>query len=196
MEKVFSDHSFSVSVKLRSGLVSEDEVIAMTETLNCFPVKEIIYHPRLASQLFQGNVNDDLFKKVAGVSQIPVCYNGNLFSKSDYERRKELFPGVQNWMLGRGILMNPLLPGEINGTAYTAGERNQKLELFHAQLLEEYSAYLQGQGHLLMKMKLFWEYFSHSFPRQEKTWKIIRKCNRLDDYLTVTGKIFNRAETD
>ncbi len=172
-----------ISVKIRSGMKSEEEIRSITEVLNQYPLSEIIYHPRLATQLYKGSINEVLFNEITLKSKIPVSYNGDIFSKDDFEKKKMSLENVNNWMLGRGILMNPFLPAEIKGKDFLPGEKAVILESFHEQLIGAYSAVLSGPGHLLTRMKQHWEYFCHSFPEPGKTFKMIRKSNRMDDYL-------------
>ena len=110
--------------------------------------------------------------------------------------KRKAFPFVKNWMLGRGILMNPLLPEEIAGKTITFGDKMRRLESFYGQLLEAYSGYVSGTGHLLIKLKQFWEYFSHSFPQPAKTWKSIRKSHKFNDYQAATRLIFRTRDQD
>jgi tRNA-dihydrouridine synthase B len=191
LDSLCNNQKIRISVKLRSGLTSEDEIINLIDLLNSYPLSEIIYHPRIASQLYKGDVNESLFGKISGLSKHPVCYNGNVFSRNDFEKKKILFPGVQNWMLGRGILMNPFLTEEISGFVPSDQERAERFQVFHNQLVEKYSEVLSGPGHLLTRLKLQWEYLCHSFPEPEKTFKTIRKCNNLEDYLKRTGSVID-----
>ncbi len=185
-----------ISVKLRSGLKSEDEIYPVIEVLNQYPLTEIIYHPRLASQLYKGSINESLFRNIVSESVLPVSYNGDIFSVGDFERKKELPGKVSNWMIGRGFLMNPFLPAEINGEIILPSEKARILKIFHDELVDDYSKVLSGPGHLLMRMQQFWEFFSHSFPDQGKTYKMIRKCNTMNDYFNKTGVIFDRLKND
>jgi hypothetical protein len=61
---------------------------------------------------------------------------------------------------------------------------------FHDQLLEAYSARLEGSGHILMKMNQFWTYFSASFENPHKTMKMIKKAGSLLKYNAAVTEIF------
>jgi tRNA-dihydrouridine synthase len=56
-----------------------------------------------------------MFEYALGESKNPVCYNGDIKKKEDYELIAERFQETDSVMIGRGILSNPGLFGEIKG---------------------------------------------------------------------------------
>ncbi len=182
--------SMDVSVKIRSGLNDEAEIGAMVEVLNQFRLSEIIYHPRIASQLYKGEINSRMFEKIRLESGNKLVFNGDIFSQADFRQRRLQFPGTDTWMLGRGILMNPFLAEEINGQDTAIDEKFVRLQNFHNKLFEAYSEKLSGPGHVLTKMKQFWSYFSYSFRNQHKVFKLIKKSSGMEKYLSAVKKIF------
>jgi tRNA-dihydrouridine synthase len=179
------------SVKLRAGLKSEKEILLVILALNSFNFSEIIYHPRLASQLYKGTTLDDTVAGVLDLSAHPVVLNGDIFSPEIFNLRKQLFPSVESWMLGRGILMNPFLAEEIKGIITPAQEKLERLGQFHDSLFNSYAEKLSGSGHLLAKMGQFWEYFSYSFSSRHKVFKLIKKASSIEKYDLAVSRIFS-----
>ena len=94
-------------------------------------------------------------------------------------------------MLGRGVLANPALFGEIRGTQALTKER---LWEFHERLLADYSQEMSGERNVLFKMKELWFYLAWSFENSEKYEKKIRKAQHLRDYRLVVRQLFTELE--
>jgi tRNA-dihydrouridine synthase len=191
LEKCLSGQDIRFSVKLRSGLEQKEEIFPNIEVLNQFPLTEIIYHPRVARQLYKGSPDFEPVGKVIELSRHPVVLNGDIFSVESYLSLKNKFPAIRGVMLGRGILMNPFLAEEISGIATPADEKTGRLREFHQQLFDAYSRKLSGGGHLLVKMKTFWEYFSSSFGNSHKVYKLIKKAGSVNNYNEAVARIFS-----
>ncbi|MBN1820947.1 MAG: tRNA-dihydrouridine synthase family protein [Prolixibacteraceae bacterium] len=179
------------SVKLRSGLTNENEIIPIIEILNMFQFSEVIYHPRLASQLYKGDVNYNLAARIIELSKNKIALNGDIFSLKNYLEKKQHFPQIENWMLGRGILKNPFLAEEINGKQTEGNEKLKRLWNFHEELLQYYSQKLSGEGHILIKMKQLWQYFSFVFEEQHKVQKAVKKAGSIQNYQKAVSEIFS-----
>ncbi len=190
LSEFFNKTDMKLSVKFRSGLVSEKETEPLTGLFNSFSLTEIIFHPRVASQIYGGEINNELFQQVAQTCQHRVVYNGDLISESVFRKKQELFPATTDWMLGRGILMNPFLPAEISGIDFSPEEKQEKLEAFHQRVFDLYSEKMDNAGNVLNKMKQFWIYFSFVFPRQPKVFKIIKKTKDIAGLKMNVQKIF------
>ncbi len=178
------------SVKMRAGLINDADFRATLNTLNQFPLEEVIFHPRTASQMYSGKPNPVLFAEALSIVKHPLVYNGDLFSEADLQAIKILIPQQNSFMIGRGLLINPELPFQLKGGILEAKELRKKKKEFHDKLLEAYSARLEGSGHILMKMNQFWSYFSESFENPHKTMKLIKKSGSLLKYNAAVVEIF------
>ncbi len=105
-----------LSIKMRLGLNSPQEIFAIVPILNDFPLANITIHPRTGRQQYGGQVDLDTFEKVLPLIHHPVIYNGDICTLSDYHRLQQRFPQISDFMIGRGILFDPLLPLRIKGT--------------------------------------------------------------------------------
>jgi tRNA-dihydrouridine synthase len=84
--------SAKFSVKMRAGMSNDQEAKAIFEVINQFPIDELIFHPRTASQMYEGKANPQLFAEAISLVKHPVVYNGDLFSVSDFQELKTLLP--------------------------------------------------------------------------------------------------------
>ena len=187
----FDRMDVKVSIKLRSGLENENDILRVIKILNKFPLKEIIYHPRIAKQLYNGKINIDLFEEISALSSNQMVYNGDILTLSDFNKLKNKFPALDRWMLGRGLLMDPFLPEKIIDQTNEITNKKEKLWTFHEQLVTAYSSILQGDHQVLMKLLQFWAYFSFSFAPSHKAFKLIKKAKDLRKYNNVVERIFN-----
>lgn len=190
LQIAFDEFDVAFSVKMRLGLELTSEVFPVMEVINRFPISELIVHPRIGKQMYKGEVNIEQFSKVKALSVHPVVFNGDIRSANDIERIQQLVPEQNAWMIGRGVLMNPLLPLTLKNES--AEGRNEMLRLFHQKMLDDYAAILQGDGHLLQKMLGFWEYFSDSFTDSHKAFKRIKKASSLEKYHSAVKDIFDQ----
>ena len=187
----FDNLDAKISVKLRSGLDNEKDVLRVIKVLNKFPLKEIIYHPRIAKQLYKGKANIELFEEVNALSANPLVYNGDVNTLADYSALQNKFPKIDRWMLGRGLLMDPFLPEKIINKANEITNKTERLWKFHEQIFIAYSAILQDDSQVLMKLTQFWAYFSFSFAPSHKAFKLIKKAKDLRKYNNAVDRIFN-----
>ncbi len=91
----FQNFSINLSIKMRAGLNSADEIKNVIPVLNDFPVSEIILHPRIAKQLYSGIIDLEIFRITSEKLKHKLIYNGDIFSVADFERIKNLFPDIQ-----------------------------------------------------------------------------------------------------
>ncbi len=186
----FDKSNLKLSIKLRAGLNSPEEIETIIPVLNNFPLTEIIFHPRIAKQLYKGEIHTSAFQLATDNLKHKLVYNGDIFSLADFNKYEYNFPEIDDWMLGRGILMNPFLPAEIKNISILQDDKFEKLKEFHELVFKGYTETMDNTGNVLNKMKQFWSYFSYSFPNQKKAFKGIKKSKNMVDYNVATQKAF------
>lgn len=102
-----------LSVKMRLGLKSPDEIFNLIPVLNNYPLLNVTIHPRTGRQQYTGQVDLDTFSRALPLLHHKVIYNGDICTPADYRRISQRFPSIQEFMIGRGILYDPLLPLKI-----------------------------------------------------------------------------------
>lgn len=191
LDTVFAQADVEISVKTRVGKDSPEEFARLLEIYNQYPIKELIIHPRIQQDVYKNHPNWEVFKEACKESRNPVCYNGDIFSMEDYQRFVDAFPEVDTVMLGRGLLMDPGLSGEIQ-----KGIRmdKQTLRRFHDRLYEGYQEVLSGSRPILFKMKELWGFLAPAFTNYEKYAKKIKKSEKLNVYENVVDALFSEQE--
>lgn len=186
LEEIFEKADIKISVKTRLGMEDEEEFPRILEIYNRFPLKELIIHPRVQKDFYKNTPRREMFSYAIKSTKIPLVYNGDVFSKEDCQEIQELFGDV-NVMLGRGVLANPALFGEIReGEAIT----KDGLYLFHNRILSDYREVMSGEKNVLFKMKELWFYMAELFPDSEKYMKKIRKAQHLREYQAFVESLF------
>ena len=183
LEGIFQDPPLSVSVKTRLGLESPDEFPAILEVFNRYPIRELIIHPRVRRQFYDGTVDMEMFAYAMEHSKNPLCYNGNLCSLSQAEVLREKFPGLNAVMIGRGLLADP---GMLSG-----GTEPAALEAFMTELLDTYEAEFGGSRNAMFRLKENWSYLHTRFEGCDRLWKRLRKTTDVSEFRGITQEIFH-----
>ena len=186
-----------VSVKMRTGLQSHEEILPIIDVLNEFPLSEVILHPRFGKQLYRGEPDKAIFTEAHKALKHNLVYNGDIESVKQIQHLNDQFADITTWMIGRGILKNPFFPVLLKkGAIPSREERAMILRNFHDEIFQQYASLLNGSSHLLMRMEKFWSYFSFAFPDQHKSFKRIKKASNLAKYEAAISENFQRLRQD
>lgn len=183
LERIFSRTPIPVSVKTRLGVRDVEEFPRLLEVFNRYTICELIIHPRVRTDFYTPPVHLDSFAYAVANTKLPLCYNGDIDSLADLKRMQCMFPQVNSFMIGRGLVGDPgmLTPG---------GTDLETLEKFHNHLLDEYSICFGSTRNAMFRMKENWHYLSQHFDGGEKLFKSLRKTTDLSEYQRITQEIF------
>ena len=190
LDTIFQKADFKISIKTRIGKSDPEEFYRLMEIYNQYPLEELIIHPRVQTDFYKNKPNWDIFKDAVSLCKCPLCYNGDIFTKEDYERFKQEFPFVDTVMIGRGIIKGPGLLGEIEKGESLSIEQ---LEKFYDELYEGYKQISSGERNTLFKMKEMWSYMGGLFESPEKILKKIKKAQHLKDYDQAVERLFHEC---
>ena len=193
--RTFLDDAFSrikgkISVKLRLGWTSSDDIFRLLPILNQYPLEVVIIHPRTGIQQYEGEIDLSAFEHCLSILKHPVVYNGDIRTYNDFKRLSRRFESVSQWMIGRGCFADPFLPTVIRTGDTEVPDRIQIMKRFHDDLFEKYSRVLHGPSHLLNRMKGIWRYLSFSLKGSENFTKRINKAQRPDQYVDLVNHFF------
>jgi tRNA-dihydrouridine synthase len=192
LEKTISDIKPKLSIKLRIGLKYPDEVLQLIPIFNQYPLEELIIHPRTGVQMYEGEVDLDMFEQCLVLSKHRIVYSGDIDSVEKLEMLSKRFGSIERWMIGRGLLANPFLAEKIKfHTEKPYDEKIKIIRAFHDQLFAEYLKILSGPSHITNKMKEIWTYMGGFFENGEKIKKRIWKTHHRDNYVDVVNKVFD-----
>jgi tRNA-dihydrouridine synthase len=190
LSELYKDTKLQLSVKMRLGLTGPDEWKALVPIFNRYPLTEVIVHGRTAGQMYNGDVNETAFLDLTGQLVHHVCYNGNINSLEDFQSLSNRMPFVSRWMIGRGLIANPLLLKEMKTNIKTTSQEiKTAISLLHSQLLYQNSIRLSGESHLMQKIKPYWEYFARSLQENKKGLKKIKKASTFNAYINACNEV-------
>ena len=184
LEAVYAEAPLPVSVKTRLGFADPEEFPRLLEIFNRYPICELTVHPRVRQDFYSGKVNMEAFRYCLENSRAPVCFNGNLCSRSQIETFQKEFPQVEAVMLGRGLAGDPgmLLP---DGTTVEA------LEAFMEDLLCTYEQAFGGARNAMFRLKENWHLLICRFEGAEKLGKQLRKTTDIQEFRSITKQILH-----
>lgn len=186
LEEIFTGQEGKISVKTRIGKENPEEFFRLLEIFNQYPLEELIIHPRVQTDFYQNEPRLDIYQIARKESKNPLCYNGDLFTKQRISTFREIFPGEDRLMIGRGVITDPGLISSRN--------TKEAFREFHDRLCERYLEQDGGGQNVLFKMKELWFYQIHLFPDSERYAKQIRKASRLSEYEQIVKELFGERE--
>lgn len=174
-----------VSVKTRLGIQDDAEYGRILEVYLRLPLKELIVHPRVQRDRYQGVPRRELYGETLRRAPFPVAYNGDVFGREDLDALLSAYPDTRHVMLGRGILANPALARMLaGGPTATADE----LRRFHDRLFDAYREEIGGNA--VFRMKEWWSYARFSFADPLSVHRAVRKVRRVDEYADAVERVF------
>ena len=210
-----------ISVKTRIGVEFESEWDDILEIYKKYPISELIIHPRLRNDFYDGEVRLEAYRKAMLLFEslskeasfgTKLCYNGDIVDTASFERVSSYIKqcteneaGDENpvpYMIGRGIIANPELPTilrrhtENEGSEGDSSDRcemdRKRLRAFLADIVEGYKAEMSNEKQVVMKMKELWTYLAKGLALDVKDIKAIHKTSRLEEYKSVEQMILLR----
>jgi tRNA-dihydrouridine synthase len=195
LERAHNETDILVSMKMRLGYESPQEIIDVLPILDKYPLKNIAIHARLGKQLYKGGVDLDGFQKCIDTTKHKLYYNGDITSVAKFHEMQERYPSIDHWMIGRGLISDPFLPSMIKNNRHEyPTNKMEVLNAFHDTLYAIYSESLSGQAHILLKMYHLWEYFSVTFSNPHKVLKKIKKAQSIRNYEAAVADIFKNEK--
>ena len=191
LEEIYKINDMKISIKTRLGKDNPDEFYELIKIYNKYPLEELIIHPRTREDFYGNKPNLKVFRDALKTSKNPVCYNGDIFTVDDYNNITKEFPEINTVMLGRGILANPGLVGEIKNNTYI---NKELLKEFHNEIFNNYKELFNEDKNAMYRMKELWGYMSHIFSENKKYYKKIKKAQKVSDYNSTVSSLF--AEQD
>lgn len=195
LDRVHSESDILVSMKMRLGYDTTEEILDVLPILEKYPIKNIAIHARIGKQLYKGGVHLDAFEACVNQSKIKLYYNGDITTVTKFKEMQARFPTIDHWMIGRGLIADPFLPSMIkNDTTEYPVNKIELFTAFHQTLYDGYSQSLSGATHILLKMHHLWEYFSVVFSDPHKVNKKIKKAKSIKNYEQAVKEILRAEE--
>ncbi|MDR2591801.1 MAG: tRNA-dihydrouridine synthase family protein [Chitinispirillales bacterium] len=176
-----------LSIKARLGYETPNDLEALIPLFNDYPIKELMIHPRIGTQLYDGSVDLDRFETCLNLSKHTVVYNGDIVSVSTFKQLTERFPSINKWMIGRGIVRNPFLLMELREAVsinLSVSTKQSQIIAFLDDLLDACKDHPYPIK-VLGRMKEIWRYLGAGIDGWEDLSKKVILCQSLSDYKTI-----------
>ncbi len=183
IEEILNEYYFHcdmpLSIKIRIGYNSVLLYDRIIEILNKFPLSFVCLHPRLATQMYEGEVDLRAFERLVKNSSHRIIYSGDIIDRKYFDLLRQNFPSVKDWMIGRGLMTNLNLMYELNPTI---PEMNiQKFMEFHNDILQLNIQRFDRESPVLGKMKELWQYFTFNKELSHIDVKGIMRSQSLNE---------------
>ena len=163
-----------LSVKMRLGHRSPDEIFDIIPILNDYPLASVTIHGRTGKQQYGGCIDKERVFRAASMLKAPFIYNGDICTPGQWSAVSSQLSavGIQTFkhsniqafeqsnnqtphavMLGRGVLYDPTLPLKIKGIA---GDYAEMTHRFVATLYDAIEQTFPHPTPQLRKMKEYW----------------------------------------
>jgi tRNA-dihydrouridine synthase len=190
LDEIFKS-DYAISVKTRIGKESREEFYRLLEIYNQYPMTELIIHPRTRADMYNNKPDLDMFEYAVEHSKNRLCYNGDIFTREDYDGFAARFGEDMTVMLGRGVIINPDLPRVIKGKG---NADRDELRRFYEAVYAEYAEILYGNVPLMHKMKEILTYMLKNFDNSENIGKKIKKAKNIDTFNNAVAELFGCCE--
>ena len=181
LDSIFQTSPLPVSIKTRLGMTDPGEFPRLVDIFNQYPIQQLIIHPRVRKQFYDGNADREAFRYAVNHNRVPLCYNGDLTKPSHIQHLQNQFPTVDTVMLGRGLLADP-------GMLSPGGTTAAVLEAFTGELFETYLSLFGGSRNAMFRMKEHWSFLRTRFEDSDGLWKRLRKTTDLGEYRSITAE--------
>lgn len=108
--KAIKETGKTLTVKIRLGISSNTSIDFVKGLLDT-EVDAIAVHGRTREQMYSGKSDVDAIKEIVKIADRPIIANGDIFSKEDYNRIKDITKAPL-FMIARGAFGNPKIFSE------------------------------------------------------------------------------------
>ena len=172
LDRVYAKCPIPISIKTRIGYQDTEELPALLEIYNQYPVQELTVHARTGKEAYRGTPHLDAYEYVCNNTKIPLCYNGNVSTRADASYIAQRFLQTGAIMLGRGLLSCPALLSDKTVTRALMMD-------FHRELTDRYRVVLGSEQAATGRMKEIWLLMSGVFEQDKKYIRRLQQCKGL-----------------
>lgn len=187
LDVIYSKLDMDISIKTRIGTHYDEDWEYLLKIYEKYPIKELIIHPRVQKDFYKNTPRHEAFKLAQERLQMPLCYNGDLFTVNDYGKLLRDCPDTTCFMYGRGVIA---VPGLLDEIRENKKPDKKTLRAFHDKLYNDYQEILSGDRNVLFRMKELWTFMAPGFTEHEKYAKKIKKAQHLRDYEAAVNNLF------
>jgi len=169
-----------LSVKMRIGNQTLENGLQLIKILEQFPLEEVIIHPRLVVQKYNGVPDWEAFALMTEQTKLPIVANGDLLNHEDVKNISEQFPFIKAAMIGRGILVNPSLLLDDRQSREADLLKHKQLHRIYFNLVQKHTLDWNQAFNYFVN---FWYYPLNTTVEGKRHYRKLRKNNTLQSYL-------------
>ncbi len=182
-----------VTCKFRRGYtLGEETAPEFAKRMEQAGVAAVTVHGRYAEQMYRGNADWNVIRKVKEAVSIPVVGNGDLMSGSDVVNMFDR-TGCDAVMIARGAQGNPWIFAEakalLQNKEYEAPNLEQRLAMArrHAELLTH------REGRNIVRMRKHAAWYVTGLPGAAKARGMFNECTSLEEFNHVFDELSDYA---
>ena len=161
-----------VTVKTRLGWSEEYEFADLARIYSHHPIKRLIVHARLKTDLYKGDVRLNVLQDALPLLAMPLGVKGDLVPVADLKARLAACPRSVELIVGRYHM----------AAAFTDA------------LLKDYTAAFSSLKNAVMRLKEYWFFQQFLFENPEKHIKRLFKARTPDDFFAALDAMKNELE--
>ena len=189
LDQVYARSPLPVSLKTRAGYERAEEWPRLLEIFIQYPVSEWILHPRTCREFYSPAIHREFFDAARAAAPFPVIYNGDLFTREEFQGFLSDHPNPDGVMLGRGLAVNPALIREIQGGKPLTLE---DLASFHDRLYREYLKSWPEHA-VVGRMHGVMHYLCQALDTPAPAARALRKSAGVQEYGDAAARVFRES---
>ncbi len=185
LDKLIPHLPMQLSIKTRLGYQSHKEFFVLIKIFNDYPLACLMIHPRIGRQMYEGEMHLATLDQVIGEIKHRIVFSGDIVNVEIFNKMKERYPVINDWMLGRGLLTNPFLPEIlIKGSGHLTEEIIREKQFnFVDELFCELKVSFKHDRSILNKMKDYFSYFSRWFVNEKEMFTHLSRLRTLEEFM-------------
>lgn len=165
-----------LTAKMRLGYEDKNLALDCARAMQDGGAAELVVHARTKVEGYQPPAHWEWIGRIRDAVTIPVIANGEIWTVDDYRRCVEA-SGVEDVMLGRGIVANPALACLIRGEAAIGwSELQPLLQVFWEQVKRH-----TQRKYYCGRMKQWLNFLRQTYPEAEAAFQCLRTVTEPDE---------------
>ncbi len=165
-----------LTAKMRLGYEDKNLALDCARAMQDGGAAELVVHARTKVEGYQPPAHWEWIGRIRDAVTIPVIANGEIWTVDDYRRCVEA-SGVEDVMLGRGIVANPALARLIRGEAAIGwSELQPLLQVFWEQVKRH-----TQRKYYCGRMKQWLNFLRQTYPEAEAAFQCLRTVTEPDE---------------
>ena len=170
--------SMLLTAKMRLGYEDKSQALDCARAMEAGGAQELVVHARTKDEGYKPPAHWEWVGRIQDVVSIPVVANGEIWTPDDYRRCREI-SGVEDVMLGRGMVANPALARMIKLGAQASlswAELQPLLHIFWGLVAQRtLPKYRCG------RMKQWLNYLRANWPQAEEAYFELRTISQPEE---------------